>query len=132
MIDQSTTFVNAEARSDDPWHVTIASTALQDRIATLRRQVSGRVIAPGDPDYDTARAVMYGGIDRRPAAAIRVAGVEDIRALVAAARETGAELAIRSGGHSAKSPRTARWSRPTPDEPRPVLGNRLNQNIAPA
>ena len=41
-----------------------------------------------------------GGIDRHPAAIVQVAGVDDIRRVIAVARETGAELAVRSGGHS--------------------------------
>jgi FAD/FMN-containing dehydrogenase len=45
---------------------------------------------------------MMGGIDRHPAAIVRVASVDDVREVVALARETGAELAVRSGGHSAK------------------------------
>jgi FAD/FMN-containing dehydrogenase len=47
-----------------------------------------------------ARAVFYGGIDKRPAVIVRVANVEDVRRVVAVARDEGYELAIRSGGYS--------------------------------
>ncbi len=67
---------------------------------TLRGMVQGRVIAPGDDGYDEARTVFYGGIDRRPAAIVRVAGTEDVVRVVSLARDNGLELAIRSGGHS--------------------------------
>ena len=72
----------------------------------LRSRVTGRVIGPNDDDYDTARAVMFGGIDRHPAVIVRVANVDDVRQVIALARETGLELAIRSGGHSAKGDST--------------------------
>jgi FAD/FMN-containing dehydrogenase len=71
-----------------------------DVAAALNRSLKGRVIAPGDDDYDAARTIFYGGIDRRPAAIARVAGTEDVAAVIRVARETGAELAVRSGGHS--------------------------------
>ena len=80
--------------------MTVATAALNDHIANLRNEVEGTVIEPGDPGYDKARTVVMGGIDRHPAAIVQVAGVEDIRRVLAVARETGAELAIRSGGHS--------------------------------
>ena len=84
----------------------LSTATLQDQISTLRDQVAGRVIEPSDADYDKARTVMMGGIDRRPAAIVRVAGVDDVRAVIALVGETGVELAIRSGGHSAKGDST--------------------------
>ena len=68
--------------------------------AELRALFNGRVIAPDDAGYDQARAVFYGGIDRRPAAIVRAADPGDVSRLVLLARETGMELAVRSGGHS--------------------------------
>jgi len=69
-------------------------------VKDLRALFNGRVIATDDPGYDAARTVFYGGIDRRPAAIVRVADAGDISRLVRLARDTGLELAIRSGGHS--------------------------------
>ena len=69
-------------------------------ISKLRAVLNGRVIAPGDAGYDKARAVFYGGIERRPAVIVRVADATDVSRVVSRARETGLELAVRSGGHS--------------------------------
>jgi hypothetical protein len=69
-------------------------------IDDLRTGVRGRVITPDDTDYDLVRTVMEGGFDRRPAAVVRVADAIDIARVVTFARDTGAELAVRSGGHS--------------------------------
>ncbi len=70
-------------------------------ISLLRSSVKGRVIVSGDPDYDKARTVFVGGIDRHPAAIVQVADAHDVSQVITLARETGMELAIRSGGHSA-------------------------------
>jgi FAD/FMN-containing dehydrogenase len=69
-------------------------------IQQLRAALNGRVIAPGDAGYDKARSVFPGGIDRRPAVIIRVKDAADVSRVVSLARETGLELAVRSGGHS--------------------------------
>ncbi len=66
----------------------------------LAARVRGRVIRPGDADYDAIRQVVSGEFDRRPAALVRVQDAQDVAAVVAFARETGAPLAVRSGGHS--------------------------------
>jgi FAD/FMN-containing dehydrogenase len=69
-------------------------------VPQLRDTLKGRVITPGDPDYDQARTVFVGGIDRHPAVIVKAADTSDVARVVALARETGLELAVRSGGHS--------------------------------
>ncbi len=69
-------------------------------ISDLRAELNGRVIAPDDAGYDDARGVFFTGFDRRPAAIVRVADAGDVSRVVNLARDTGAELAVRSGGHS--------------------------------
>jgi FAD/FMN-containing dehydrogenase len=70
-------------------------------IARLQAELDGRLILPDDPEYEPARVVMRGDVDSRPAAIIRVANATDVARVIALARETGLELAVRSGGHSA-------------------------------
>jgi FAD/FMN-containing dehydrogenase len=69
-------------------------------IDTAVSGLSGRVIRPGDADYDAARAVMYGGFDFHPGAIVRVKSAKDIQNAVKVSTESGLELAVRSGGHS--------------------------------
>ena len=69
-------------------------------IPQLPRDLEGQVLIPEDHAYDEARTVFAAHIDRRPGLIARVAGPDDIARVIAHARETGSELAIRSGGHS--------------------------------
>ncbi len=69
-------------------------------IPDLRKEFRDRVIAPGDTEYDKARTVFYGGVDRRPAVIIRPVDANDVARIVNLARESGLDLAVRSGGHS--------------------------------
>ena len=69
-------------------------------IQRLGEHMEGEVIVPGDPRYDDARTVFTGGIDRRPAAIVRVANEADVAHVVRTAAEADMELAVRSGGHS--------------------------------
>jgi FAD/FMN-containing dehydrogenase len=69
-------------------------------ISDLRAGLNGKVIGPDNPSYDDARRVFLSGFDRRPAAVVRVADAHDVSRVVNLARDTGAELAVRSGGHS--------------------------------
>jgi FAD/FMN-containing dehydrogenase len=74
-----------------------AATASLDGLASAMK---GRVVRPGDDDYDETKSVFYGGSDRRPIAIARVANEEDVTRVISFAREAGLELAVRSGGHS--------------------------------
>jgi FAD/FMN-containing dehydrogenase len=69
-------------------------------IQELRAGVCGEVIGPDDSGYDAARTVFFRGIDRRPAAIARVSDSAEVSRVVSLARDSGAELAVRSGGHS--------------------------------
>jgi FAD/FMN-containing dehydrogenase len=69
-------------------------------ITPLRSELTGRIIEPSDGDYEEAKTIFYGGEDRRPAAIARVAHSDDVARVVTLARESGIDLAVRSGGHS--------------------------------
>jgi FAD/FMN-containing dehydrogenase len=60
----------------------------------------GRLITTADADYDAARAVWNGAVDRRPAVIARCSGTADVAAAVRFARDHNLEIAIRGGGHN--------------------------------
>ncbi|RLK53987.1 FAD-binding oxidoreductase [Actinokineospora cianjurensis] len=70
-------------------------------IRGLTDEQYGRVIRPGDAEYDLARAVYAGDVDREPAVILRPRTAAQVALAVALARATGLDLAVRSGGHSA-------------------------------
>ncbi len=71
-----------------------------ETIAAFAKSLRGRLIQPADADYDTARALYNGMIDKRPALIARCADVADVIAAVNFARNEGMLLAIRGGGHN--------------------------------
>ena len=70
--------------------------ALQSLEMSLRREL----ILPGDAEFEAARAVWNGAIDRHPAVIVRCADTADVIAAVNFAREQNLVLSVRSGGHS--------------------------------
>jgi hypothetical protein len=60
----------------------------------------GRLISSGQADYDIARAVWNGAVDRRPRLIARCIGAADVVAAVRFARDVDLAIAIRGGGHN--------------------------------
>src|SRR2546430_7872145 len=73
----------------------------ENSAAELKTSLRGRLIEPGDNDYDEARKVYNGMIHKRPRMIVRCADVADVIRSVTFARENDLLLAIRSGGHNA-------------------------------
>lgn len=67
--------------------------------AELARRFSGRLLLPSDQEYEDARRVYNGLIDKRPALIARCASVSDAAAAIAFAQERGLEVSVRGGGH---------------------------------
>jgi hypothetical protein len=65
-------------------------------IDVLRAAVAGPVIGPDDGEYDQARSLWNGDVDRRPAAIARCTGPADVAAALSFAQGAGA------GGHGAR------------------------------
>jgi FAD/FMN-containing dehydrogenase len=70
------------------------------QVQSFQASLRGQLIRPGDSNYDEARAVYNGMIDRRPAFIVRCADAADVIRSVNFARENGVTVAIRGGGHN--------------------------------
>jgi FAD/FMN-containing dehydrogenase len=60
----------------------------------------GQLITADHTDYDTARAVWNGAVNRRPKLIARCSGTADVAAAVRFARDRDLEIAVRGGGHN--------------------------------
>ena len=73
-------------------------------VSTFQQSLRGRLIGPSDADYDAARALYNGMIDKRPRLIARCVDVADVIAAVNFGRDQGLLVAIRGGG--------LQWPRP--------------------
>ena len=69
-------------------------------VSAFRERLRGRLISPGDADYDAARALYNGMIDKRPAFIARCVDVADVMTAVNFGRDEHLLIAIRGGGHN--------------------------------
>jgi FAD/FMN-containing dehydrogenase len=69
-------------------------------LTSFGQAFEGELVLPGSADYDGARIVWNGMIDRRPAVVARCGGVEDVRRAIRFGREQDLPIAVRGGGHS--------------------------------
>lgn len=71
-----------------------------ETLQTFAANFQGQIIHPGDEDYDTARRVWNGMIDKLPALIVRPVDVRDVTAAVTFARDNDLLLSVRGGGHN--------------------------------
>jgi FAD/FMN-containing dehydrogenase len=77
-----------------------ADTRLEDTVVeAFQASLRGELLRPGSPQYEDARKIHNGMIDRRPALIARCAGVADVLTGVRFAREHGLLMSVRGGGH---------------------------------
>ncbi|MGO8947719.1 MAG: FAD-binding oxidoreductase [Ktedonobacterales bacterium] len=70
-------------------------------VSTLQASLRGELIQPDDAEYEAARKVYNGMIDRYPALIARCADVADVIAAVNFGHERDLLVSIRGGGHNA-------------------------------
>lgn len=85
-----------DAVRGDGTPVTLSASMIKDFSASLR----GPVLLADSPGYETARHVLNGAIDRRPALIVQPTGTADVRRAVAFAASHQLLLAVKCGGHS--------------------------------
>jgi len=69
-------------------------------IRKLASQISGHVITPETPGYESARLIFNRAFDRRPALIVRCAGSADVARALEFAQNQNLPLAVRGGGHN--------------------------------
>lgn len=69
-------------------------------IGEFDNQLPGRILGPSHADFDQARKVYNGMIDRKPALIAQCRGTHDVAAAVRLAREHDIPISIRGGGHN--------------------------------
>ena len=73
---------------------------MTDPLAQLSSRFTGRLVQPADPDFNEARRVHNGLVDRRPALVAQCRSAQDVAEIVRFARESGLVIAVRGGGHN--------------------------------
>jgi len=89
--------------SASPAAVRDGSALGDDGIAALAARLTGRVVALGDPDWDSARSAWNLAVDQRPALVVQVADVHDVQEVLRFAGRHGLRVAPQSTGHQAAS-----------------------------
>src|SRR5260370_27184722 len=69
-------------------------------IRKLTSQISGHVITPEAPDYESSRLIFNLAFDRRPALIVRCASAPDVARALDFARSQNLPLPVRGGGHN--------------------------------
>jgi len=78
----------------------MSNVATAEWIDRLGRDLGGRILVPGDEDYDAARRIHNGLVDKHPRLIAQCRSTSDVARAVTAARTHGLEVSVRGGGHN--------------------------------
>jgi FAD/FMN-containing dehydrogenase len=73
---------------------------LESQLRAFQRVFTGKVITPDDQEYETARSVWNGAIDRRPALIARCSVPAEVVQAIRFGRDQRLEISVRGGGHN--------------------------------
>jgi len=73
---------------------------LESPLPAFQRVFTGKVITPYDPEYETARSVWNGAINRRPALIARCSTAAEVVQAIRFGRDQKLEISVRGGGHN--------------------------------
>ena len=69
-------------------------------VQELKQELRGELLTPDHQEYDAARKVWNGMVDKRPALIARCADATDVVACIRFAREMDVLISVRGGGHN--------------------------------
>ncbi len=72
----------------------------EDALGSFASQLRGQLLSENDTEYESARKVWNGLIDKKPGLIVRCLGTADVIAAVNFARENQLLFSVRSGGHN--------------------------------
>jgi FAD/FMN-containing dehydrogenase len=87
-------------RTQRPKDASHRGAELAEALAALGGRLRGTLTTLGDAEFENARRLWNGMIDRQPLAVVRCAGTADVREAVTFARERGLPVSVRGGGHN--------------------------------
>ncbi|HEX6104463.1 MAG TPA: FAD-binding oxidoreductase [Gemmatimonadales bacterium] len=80
--------------------LTNSPTFSADVLRRFQSRIQGELLRPGHPEYDAARRIHNGLIDRHPAVIVRCRTRDDVVRALEFARQHELVVAVRAGGHN--------------------------------
>ncbi len=72
----------------------------KSQVDEFKNSLTGRVVLPGDNEYDELRKIWNAMIDRKPAIIVQCKNADDVVKTIQFARSNQLEISIRGGGHN--------------------------------
>ena len=81
-------------------NITTSCTVTREEISELQKILGNKILLEGDSEYDIARKVWNGMIDRRPAVIIQCHSSDDVLQAMKFAKNYNLIVSVKGGGHN--------------------------------